>query len=865
MKKLFLALLVLSTVLLSSCSLFGGDSGDPTPTPSGNDKITQIVVYDIGMDILDFRSKIYDLTGIIPVVSADETAAECEIVFGDTSRAITALAKAELAKLKSSKSGSDYGYIIYTDGKSVAIYWEHENLRDLAVNKFVSKCLDEQKLKLTAGSIDSALFTSADVEQSALWMALEASVTPEVYSALRKHANYINGSVMLEWMANLWDNELGGFYFSNSARDNEPFRPDIESTIQVINFFRSSGAVKSPNDALPHDIKLKIVDFVREMQSTDGYFYHPQWPQGTDKLQTDRYGRDLSSSMSIINMFTVDRDGDGVEEKQYPKYCAANGGKCEAHTKDGGSCSFASATVQSGTGLSKVNACASVSGSVSYLVSKMSDSVVKPTASVSDTPDFSSRENFKAWLEAYNTTIKENSGKAHNLEALLGVIKAHGYTDVVIEFLQRAQREVYEEQVANGETPSGLWQYKPDYNFAWGVHKYKSFYENAGVSFIYHKEIVASLVEVIKMDVDENSAYYLHDHMNQWIAITEVVSNARKHNPDVVPELYEIVRASAVDLIDISIEKLEPMNLGNGLFVYSYDGKSPTRMYGVPSSNGVREADVNGMFLLGNYYNSVFQALGYTSIPLCTSDDAEVFLDTVINAEPISKNPPPKAETLDFEDSKSMDRLTHGQKHAESYLEIVTDPKDSTNNVVAFYSPSSSTVEGDHLYLSADNSGGDCSILEFDIYVDASTTGTRFIQIVLGSSFMLELCVENNYLTANLASARANPINDFILKADAQIVAKGTWNRIRVEAFDPEDKASLPHLKLFVNEELIAESTCYFGKESGKAYNAYFDTIDIYSVMGSNMLIYLDNIYCSREIKAYVEDSDDISDMRDNQ
>ena len=41
---------------------------------------------------------------------------------------------------------------------------------------------------------------------------------------------------MLIWYASLYDPDIGGFYFSNSARDTEGFLPDIESTAQALNF-----------------------------------------------------------------------------------------------------------------------------------------------------------------------------------------------------------------------------------------------------------------------------------------------------------------------------------------------------------------------------------------------------------------------------------------------------------------------------------------------------------------------------------------------------------------------------------------------------------------------------------------------------
>ena len=41
---------------------------------------------------------------------------------------------------------------------------------------------------------------------------------------------------MLIWYAGLWEPEIGGFYFSNSARDHEGFLPDLESTYQAVSF-----------------------------------------------------------------------------------------------------------------------------------------------------------------------------------------------------------------------------------------------------------------------------------------------------------------------------------------------------------------------------------------------------------------------------------------------------------------------------------------------------------------------------------------------------------------------------------------------------------------------------------------------------
>ena len=109
---------------------------------------------------------------------------------------------------------------------------------------------------------------------------------------------------MLIWYAGLYDPEIGGFYFSNSARDTEGFLPDIESTAQALNFITEiSGICKGedkgefPITTIPPHLAEKISNFAYNLQDEDGYFYHPQW--GKDVSST-RKGRDCGWSWRMI-------------------------------------------------------------------------------------------------------------------------------------------------------------------------------------------------------------------------------------------------------------------------------------------------------------------------------------------------------------------------------------------------------------------------------------------------------------------------------------------------------------------------------------------------------------------------------------
>ena len=109
---------------------------------------------------------------------------------------------------------------------------------------------------------------------------------------------------MLIWYAGLYDPEVGGFYFSNSARDTEGFLPDIESTAQAVDFITEmSGICKGENRGefpitkVPAHLAEKISNFAYNLQDEDGYFYHPQW--GKDVFAS-RLGRDSGWAWRMI-------------------------------------------------------------------------------------------------------------------------------------------------------------------------------------------------------------------------------------------------------------------------------------------------------------------------------------------------------------------------------------------------------------------------------------------------------------------------------------------------------------------------------------------------------------------------------------
>ncbi len=431
----------------------------------------------------------------------------------------------------------------------------------------------------------------------ATWEELEKIAPAEVVEALKSLNAFYDGRKIAEWMANLYDPEVGGFYYSNSARDTEGYLPDLESSVQLLRWTHANGAfTKQIKDMIPADIAAKLVKFARDMQSeTDGCFYHPQWRGQTVGIA--RSGRDISWGNGLITMFD-----------EQPNYDVPGGAK--------GIFGAPTGDRLSSEGTKKRNIVA----------------------------DFSSSEAYTKWIEEFNSTIKENSGNAHNMNAMYSEIRGRGFVKETLDFLDRIQDEVYAEQTAAGEEPTGLWQKPVDYHAVWGLLKFMPFYNDneCGREIRYSKEIVATCVKVIKLP--PVGKYYMNDMMNQWRGIDSMLQNVKKYHPEQLEELYAITRAHAKELVDNSLAKIQPFKREDSSFSYCQDGHSLANIYGTPISLGAVEGDVNATGLCSSMYRAAFTCLGYPVVPLCNEADGEMFVEIIKNKKPIKKTPAPTME-----------------------------------------------------------------------------------------------------------------------------------------------------------------------------------------------------------------------------
>lgn len=243
-----------------------------------------------------------------------------------------------------------------------------------------------------------------------------------------------------KWLAGLWDGEIGGFYYSNSARDTDGYLPDIESTAQAIGNLEVSGIISSPRD-LPESMQKKIIAFLQGLQDeSNGYFYHPQWKEMmlADPMRyTSRRARDLHNAVNLLK-----------ELGAAPLYPTAT-------------------------------------------------ERIKATAGESEKKDIatpehlSSKEKFLDYLESLNIN-NDSYSVGHRISAQAIEINAAGLTDVAYEFLNSKQYD------------NGLWEKELSYRASNGLMKISCGYRTLKRPFPRMEKAFRASLDIALSDLPMN-------------------------------------------------------------------------------------------------------------------------------------------------------------------------------------------------------------------------------------------------------------------------------------------------------------------------------------------------------------------------
>lgn len=880
-KRLFLFLTVISLILaLASCSFsLPGTGGEENEEENliYNEKSELYLIVGGGVD----GTLASNLSGAIDsersvalnYAPADSDPHKHEIVLGRTDREISKAAILRLERLDKD-SADDLGYLIYSDGSSVAIVYEEDGdglMAKLAIEYFINNYV-KSTLVCKSGTVYSETlniledyYGARDEEYiNGKWAEFEAASGKELTDAFKRlYSIYSPG--MLSWMANLYDPDIcvcvdlygeaecsgtkycgtGGFYYSNSARDTIGYLPDAESTNQTLNFLASSGMGYLYNDLyaefLPKDMLDNIAEFILALQEPNGYFYHPQWGIEFTDTKIPRRARDLNWSVSILNHLG-----------RRPNFTTPSGVQ-----GSGAAPAVSPLTLKMGNG-----SVIAVSG----VVAANSESYAAHLQSLDD---------FKAYLEAFK--IREESYYIGNeltsqTTQIIARDKEIGtesnptpLMDYLIFWLNENQ---------NPET--GHWDYKKPtddgYDAYYGVNgllKISGIYTDAHRVIPYAKEAAFSAMKAI---TDEQEIDAVVDLYNTWFAIRNILQNLRKYGDTAdkaeADEIVRTLRAEAVRGVDVSREKISAFMKKDGSFSYGREYSAPNSQ-GCPAAvpNSV-EGDVNGNVIastgLISYILGALELLEYR-VPLFGEKDRLEFIDTIENLSPITKVedvtvPEPITFEFDKVGSSPEDVTYELSKDTESYITVVKDPTDSgMGNVVEFASYSGG---GDYLRVENETTSSlaKTAVFEGDFcLVDSDVEYS--VQFALKNLYMLAFKVIDGKIHVREVSSETSANGT---EEELGIVADlGKWfsikveyypgdhNSVRIKIYADTDLSDGKDLKLYaVSDNYYDQSGIKYLKTEGKP-SANYSGAEFYVMNKPNLKMYVDNINCYKLKTSY--------------
>ena len=865
MKKTVKNLLLLFLCILCAFSIFSCKKKKPGSGSGGNDQGSQEtavekVVYSptvnatlvlgegVGARSVSLiRSTYAEAVGKnIEVVSASAAEASHEIIIGKTSRALSQKAYRAL-ELAEHEEG-EVGYVIYSDGSSVALAFDEASFGEevalaTAIDDFVAICMKGSTLKLDSGVVYYTNFdpmekqTERDDKTLELLWNLKLShitekvggdeaVAESIVSALKKlYAVYNKDHSTVKWIADLYDPEIGGFYYSNSARNNVGYLPDLESTSEALSLIELmlSGYGGTLTDYLGEEIADKFVSFAKNMQNPNGYFYHPQWTKENVDKNLEKRSRDVVNALAILDFF-------GAQ----PTYDTPNGRKGE------GTAAPASLMTKP---LSMNGA-----SSVAQLVSAESEEIYIPS-------HLKTKDSFEKYLSGLN--IKSNTKSVS--EAIYAEVPLYVAIDEMLEEEGASYRltDILKQYLKNNQNASiGLWiSSTGDRNAAIGsVQSVIKIYNALGSPVSDYMVLLNTITSAIKsLDNPEK----ITDVTDLWASFYSVVSNVKTYSDEGSIENISLYLAQIYEdfesLINKTIENISLFSDVSGSFTANAEAGTGDMMGMLVAVPGVDEGDIGSTLLATkNLWLSIFGALEIGCVPIFNASDRMTFQKTFLDLGIIIKNDVQKVEPVDFEsyDVGDTPTIRHQFYSADSKMEIVYDSS-RESNAARLYSDKNKGANFDFYYfdvMSKVNSAS-CYSYELDMCVLPETSSGAFAQLYLFRDMHI-ITLDRDGDTVRFyenSSRTASATRTMDVGVTAEI---GEWFKLRVEYYPTS--TSTARIKIYFNDECVVVSDNFFGSQKANAtVPTSFTSFCIYGYHKMNMDVLVDNVAVETTYAAY--------------
>ena len=546
------------------------------------------------------------------------------------------------------------------------------------------------------------------------WLALEQTAGADITNAL-KTLYTLYSDDMADWSASLYAKGFndpkngvyaGGYYASTGGRDNAGFGPDVQCTEQMLRFIVGSGMVDhlggSVSTALPDWMKYEISYFVKTLQGSNGYFYHPQWGQTLTDQHLSRRGRDLGWATSLLARFKVAPEittpsgviGNGETADEYLAGLVDQGLVDPSTVPDS---VLEHVTIplgaSAGSAVSRIalvditiedemddntSHLTSYKGFINYMLTKVMPGMASDPYSMGN--EISS-------LHSEIATASEKLGGTDSAPT------PYVYAEGDESYTENATAEDYRqfdgmtmiEIVIHAlnksiNTEIGLWGEKSEKNptgteflFTNGFMKAMALYNEFGVAYPY--PVAAAKALMTGLLGDQPSTGNICEVYNIWTAIDRLQNNIKNYFDEseiletidgvkvtasqVSSEINEVFATSADEAIINTYNKILGYKKSDGGFGHNYSSGTSTHQ-GLAVSNGDNVSDVDATCIGSTgLTREIFAALGLTkyAIPLFTQSDWMRYVNILEGADPIYKGSAEDAK-LDFGDATFPEDVT---------------------------------------------------------------------------------------------------------------------------------------------------------------------------------------------------------------
>ncbi len=861
MKKVKIALLLAAVCIsvfgFASCKVTGDDiipDNNPVTVDDNviySPDVTATLVLGEGVEQSDVRGIItayYKQTGKeIVIGSPKDSPADHEIIIGKTDREISNRAYRTLIIIDNEEN---VGYSIYSNGKSVAIAFDEPVFGEPvafneAIDCFIEIYMQAGSLKLKEGNVFYESFDALQRQEKREEKSIEnhwelklsqiiakLDGNEELANAIVKelkglYSTYNKDYSIVNWVANLYDPMTGGFYYSPSARDNQGYLPDLESTSEALGIVEAilTGYLGTMNDYFGEEVGAKFISFAKDMQDENGYFYHPQWSRSDIDKNIDKRTRDVLNALNVLELFGAT-----------PTYSIPGGANNES-------------TV---TPVSSLTAPLSLSRTTAVisLAAAVSEEVYIP-------PHMKSEATFKSYLaglDIQNDTVdvcEELYGDIELIKIVDEIYEEKGVdchlTKTLSNYLSQYQNRV-----------SGLWSNKSAVTYAEAgeISSVIRLYDAMGIAVPRNGDIITTMIRILESDdVPAN----ISEIASVWTSLCAVVNNilscSDKEEMEDVKYRLSSLYSDFDGVLKMTKAKLSYFQRDDGSFSTTPEG-SAAESGGMPVAiPGMQEGDMNATLLaVKNIWLSVFGSLDIGSVPIFWASDRMMFQKTRLDMGIIIKNEIKKPEPIDFEDAAigSTADLKLAMTTELSKVEVKFN-EERQSKVLEVYSSQSGTWDQYFFDVTSSVKNPSCLSYELDLCVLPETSEGAFAHLyIYADTYAISLYREGDSINFYEVSSRSSADS---YTHDLGVIAKvGEWVKIGVEYY-PGTHDTV-RAKVFFNGVCIAVTDNYFETPPVK-YNGYgvpnakYSNFTIYGCPSKEMTMLVDNIVTESTYKSY--------------